>query len=126
MAPDPAVGPVLIVDDDPDGRETLIQFLGHHGYTIAAVANGYDALALARKLKPRVAIIDLGLPDVTGFELIRMLKAETATAHIPVIVLSGHVFPKHREQAAQAGSEVFLAKPVEPDDLLAAVRNLIG
>lgn len=126
MAPNPAVGPVLIVDDDADGRESLIQFLGHHGYTIAAVANGYDALALARKLKPQVAIIDLGLPDVTGFELIRLLKAESVTASMPVIVLSGHVFPRHREEAAQAGSEVFLAKPVEPDDLLAALRGLIG
>jgi CheY-like chemotaxis protein len=116
----------LIVDDDPDGRETLIQFLGHHGYNIAAVATGHDALALARKLHPLMAIIDLGLPDVTGFELIRMLKADKATAHIPVVVLSGHVFPAHRERAAQAGCEVFLAKPVEPDDLLAAVRNLIG
>jgi CheY-like chemotaxis protein len=126
MVPDPAVGPVLIVDDDPDGRETLIQFLGHYGYTTAAVATGNDALALACKLRPRLAIIDLGLPDLTGFELIRLLKERTATASIPIIVLSGHVFPAHRQRADQAGCDVFLAKPVETDELLAAVRGLIG
>jgi DNA-binding response OmpR family regulator len=117
---------ILIVDDDPDVR------LGYH---IRLKANQYDtffaadalsSIAEARKHQPDLIILDLGLPGGDGFVVMERLKANAYLAVIPVIVVSGRDRHANRDRALQAGARAFLEKPVDNDELLAVIRQLLG
>ena len=117
---------ILIADDDPDGRETLRQLFTHAGYRIAEAADALRAIELAKALAPDLIIMDLGFPELDGWEATRRLKADPHTRSIVILVLSAHVFETDRARAAAAGCDAFLPKPSEMDDILACARRLIG
>lgn len=117
---------ILIVDDDADVR------LGYH---IRLKANQYDTffaadalsgIAEARKHQPDLIILDLGLPGGDGFVVMERLKANAYLAVIPVIVVSGRDRHANKDRALQAGARAFLEKPVDNDELLAVIRQLLG
>lgn len=117
---------ILIADDDYDGRETVRALLAHEGYRIEEAVDGAEVIKAARRLMPDLIFVDLGLPNVDGWEATRHLKADEVTRDIPIVVLSGHVFQADRARATAAGCDEFLAKPCEMDEILAVVRRLIG
>ena len=96
------------------------------GVAIAEAATGRDALARAGTLPtPQLVLIDLSLPDVHGTEVVRRLKEDVLTAHIPVVALSASVMAADKERAAKAGCAAFIEKPVIPDHVVAMVRRLL-
>lgn len=116
---------ILIVDDDRDVR------LGYH---IRLKANHYDtffaadalsSIAEARKHQPDLIILDLGLPGGDGFVVMERLKANMYLAVIPVIVVSARDSHANKDRALQAGAKAFLQKPVDNDELLAVIRQLL-
>jgi DNA-binding response OmpR family regulator len=117
---------ILIIEDDPDVRL---------GYDIRLKANNYDtffaadalaSMTEARKHKPDLIILDLGLPAGDGFVVIERLKANTQLAVIPIIVVSGRDPHANGERALRAGAKAFLKKPVDNDELLAVIRQALG
>jgi CheY-like chemotaxis protein len=117
---------VLIVDDHADCRELIRVVLGAAGIGTAEASSGAAAIARLRiHPLPAAFIVDLGLPDYHGTELIRRLHRDPATAALPVLVLSASVTDADRLAAADAGASAFLAKPVLPDTLLIEVRRLL-
>jgi CheY-like chemotaxis protein len=126
MTKDPGGPLILVVDDEPDGRDALVYLLNQHGYVTTQASTGADALTLAQQLSPALIIMDLGLPDITGWEVMLALKAGPPMSAIPVIVLSGRVFPNDRERAARAGCAAFVAKPAGLEELMPIVQSIIG
>jgi two-component system, cell cycle response regulator DivK len=126
--PRPTTAPklILIVEDDPDGVETLTELLSHEGYRLAHATNGQTGITLAQARVPDLIIMDLGLPEMDGWEATRRLKAAAETAFIPILVVSAHVFEVDKARAAAAGADAFLPKPSELETILAAVQRLIG
>ena len=117
---------VLVVDDHNDSRELIAAVLQDAGVAIAEAATGRDGLARACSLPtPRLVLIDLSLPDVHGTEVVRRLKEDVLTAHIPVVALSASVMAADKERAAQAGCAAFIEKPFIPDDVVAMVRRVL-
>jgi two-component system CheB/CheR fusion protein len=104
---------LLIVEDNADQAETLRLFLGTRGHRIAIAASGPAAIESARRLRPDVVLLDIGLPGVDGFEVARQIKLEHGDA-VRIIVVSAYGSDNDRRQSYDAGCELHLVKPADP------------
>jgi CheY-like chemotaxis protein len=114
---------VLFVDDDSSTRGGYTTYLTKAGYDVNPAANGQEALALASTWAPNVIVLDLGLPDIDGWEVARQLKADPRTAAVPIIALTGADLPHERVSAMRAGCDRHLSKPCSPTDLVDAIQR---
>lgn len=114
---------VLLVDDFPDALEVWDLFLTTAGFTVVTATNGVDGLAQARALHPDVIVLDLQMPGLSGTEVARALRADAATAHIPLIAATGHS-PTFRDDARADGFDSVIVKPCDPDALVAEIRRV--
>ena len=85
-----------------------------------------DALAVLGLFRPNLVILDLGLPTMDGYEVARRPHQTRGFEQVPILCVSGHGFPKHRQKALAAGCTLHLVKPVAANDLRAAITSLIG
>lgn len=117
---------ILLVEDDKPNRDILARRLGRSGYTVLTAATGVEARTAAQTQKPDVVLMDVGLPDVDGWEVTRQLRADPSTQAMPIIALTGFILPDEREMAIQAGANEFHPKPVEFPRLLQQIANLLS
>jgi CheY-like chemotaxis protein len=117
---------VLFVDDDSATRDGYTALLASSDFDVMAVATGRETLTLANTWAPDVIVLDLGLPDIDGWEVARQLKAAPRTVAIPIIALTGSDLPHERVSAMRAGCDRHLAKPCVPSDLVDAIRRCLG
>lgn len=117
---------VLIIDDDQDQAQTLAWRLQSQGFETLTAAAGRRGLILAQSERPDVVLLDLQLPDVDGLKICEALTDGATTAHIPVIILSGHERPDVVRQARVAGCHFYLRKPYDPNVVLMAVEQAIA
>ena len=110
---------VLVVDDEPTLRRTLSILLRARGYDVVAAADGRGALAAASAEHPDVVVLDLGLPDLDGVDVVRQLRGWTP---VPVLVLSGRLDARQKVAALDAGADDYVTKPFDVEELLARVR----
>ena len=118
---------VLMVDDVPDNLSLLHDALDEHGYTVLAATNGEAALACARQGRPDIVLLDAMMPGMDGFEVCKRLKADPATAAIPVIFLTAKAQASEIEEGLRLGAAGYLTKPFDPlqlkDDLEAVLHG---
>ena len=112
---------VLVIDDDVNIVTALTVRLRSLAYEVSHSTNGPDGLKAARAQKPDVIILDIRMPGMDGFEVNRRLKADSATADVPVIFLSAHAQETVRHAALAAGSGYFLTKPYSISKLCSAM-----
>ena len=117
---------ILIVDDERRNRQLLEVMLGAEGFTCIAATTGEDALAMARRDRPDLVLLDVMMPGLDGYQVAAQLKADAATAHIPIIMLTALTDRNSRTHGLAAGAEAFLAKPVNQAELRAGVRAALG
>ena len=117
---------VLLVEDDPDTAGILELVLKTDGHEVRCAANAFEALLEVRKFQPHVAVVDVGLPIVDGWEATRRLKADDATRAIPVIGLTAHAMAGDREKVIEAGCDDYDTKPVELPRLLQKIEALLA
>jgi two-component system KDP operon response regulator KdpE len=113
---------VLVVDDDPAILRTLTISLRAHGYDPCTATDGRSALAAGRTEPPDLVILDLGLPDISGVEVLRQLRS---SSQVPVIVLSARVGSDDKVEALDVGADDYVTKPFGMDELLARVRAAV-
>jgi two-component system, cell cycle response regulator len=116
---------LLLVEDEQVNRDLFRRRLERKGYAVVPAETGHQAVELARSEKPDLVLMDLGLPDIDGWEATRRIKADPATAAIPVIVLSAHTSAEARAQAFAAGCEDFEVKPVDWEALFAKIEEAL-
>jgi CheY-like chemotaxis protein len=114
---------VLICDDEPSLRE-LIRVSLDGPYTFAEADDGEESLKLARRLRPDVVILDMMMPRRTGLEVLTEMRSDEELRGIPVIVLTAQ--PAAREEALREGADVVMVKPFEPDEITAAVEEVLA
>jgi DNA-binding response OmpR family regulator len=117
---------VLIVEDDEASLDIFETILRHGGYDVLTAQSGAAGVETARETRPDLVVVDIGLPDGLGFGVLDELSDDPATEHIPLVVCTVHVFEQDRVRARRAGADVFLKKPIDPTDLLAAVDRLLA
>ena len=108
---------VLLVDDNDDARELLAGLLELQGYRIEAAGEAVGALEIAVRFQPQVVVLDLGLPEVDGWELARRLRQINGLGQVRIIALTGYGSEVDRERSREAGIDVHLLKPVEISQL---------
>ena len=96
------------------------------GFEVAEAADGVSALEKAKALLPQCIVIDLALPELDGWEVVRRLRADPNTRGIAVIAVSGHTLESHTRAAQEAGCDDFLPKPCLPDVLIDRVRKVLA
>lgn len=116
---------VLVADDDADLRLVLRETLGRHGFRVIEAADGREAIDSATREVPDLTLLDLRMPRVHGHDVIRALRKNEATAHMPIIVLSGSAGERHSLESLVLGANMFLAKPAEPHELVREIDRLL-
>ena len=111
---------VLVIDDEPPIRKLLRVGLSAHGYQIIEASSGKMALELLGEQPPDLIILDLGLPDMQGHELLRMMRARNDS--VPIVVLSSRDDEAGKVQALDSGADDYVTKPFGMDELLARLR----
>ncbi len=117
---------ILVAEDNEDNRIIAVTLLRHFGFRVIAASTGSDAVQIARAEHPSLILMDVGMPDIDGWEATRLLKADVDTRDIVVLAYTAHALPSDREQALAAGCDGYLAKPVEPLHLLRTVRAALS
>lgn len=115
---------VLVVEDNLDAVHSLAFLLKDEGHVVEFAINGYVALDLARKFRPDIVLLDLGLPGLDGFEVCRQLKSDPELQNIRVVAVTALSSPEDRAKAGAVGCDLHIAKPYDPLRLLALVRYL--
>ncbi len=109
---------VVVVEDHPELRQMLAELLSTCGHDVQVAATGHEALAVIAQSAPDVALVDIGLPDLDGFEVARRIRGSAAGQGLQLVALTGHADVKDRGTAMAAGFDDFLVKPVDVTRLL--------
>lgn len=116
---------ILLVEDNALNRDMLSRRLARRGYTVLTAHDGLQGLAMASTVAPRLILMDVGLPDLDGWQVTQRLKADAATRHIPIIALTAHALLTDREKAREVGCDDYDTKPVEFTRLLQKIEDLL-
>jgi CheY-like chemotaxis protein len=114
---------VLVVDDSADAAELLRTVVERAGYLPRIASSARDALAAAVEFRPDIALIDIGLPDMDGYKLTKLLRAQPELQACRFIAVTGHTSPSAVARSIAAGFEAHLGKPVTADVLLAVIAQ---
>ncbi len=128
--PPPSAGrryEVLVVDDEPDFRHLLALYLHQSDLPVAVTlaADGAEALQLAERHPPDIVLLDVGLPQIDGFEVCARLRAAEATANVPILMLTAYDDSENREHGFQVGTDDYIGKPFSHAELMARVRRIL-
>jgi CheY-like chemotaxis protein len=115
---------ILIVEDNDDARQMLQAILSLDGHQVCAARDGKTGLALAAETCPDVALIDIALPDMDGYEVARRLRTSNGDRRIDLIAISGFGQAQDQQRAYEAGFDAYLVKPVVPERLKQAIAGL--
>jgi signal transduction histidine kinase len=118
-------GEVLIVEDTPASLQLLSCLLAQAGYSVRQAQDGEMALYSAKERPPELVLLDIRMPGINGYEVCRLLKADARTADVPVIFLSAQHETEDKVQGFSLGAVDFIAKPYQPDEVLARVHTHI-
>jgi two-component system, cell cycle response regulator DivK len=116
---------ILIVEDNEMNRDALSRRLSRRGYEVLMASDGQQGLAAAHAQTPDLILMDLGLPEIDGWECTRRLKSDARTNPIPIIALSAHAMVGDREKALRAGCDDFDTKPIDFANLLDKMGRLL-
>jgi DNA-binding response OmpR family regulator len=118
--------PLILVADDEEDILTLVSFtLRRENYDLLEARDGREALQLALEQSPDLAVLDLKMPHLSGYEVMRKIREHAETTHMPVIVLSAEAQLEKIATALTEGADDYLKKPFSPDDLVARVHALL-
>ena len=116
---------ILIVEDNDKNLKLVRDVLQVKGYATIEAGNAEDGIVLARERKPDLILMDIQLPGMNGIEAIGVLRADPATADIPVAAVTASVMPQDRNKITQAGFNAYVGKPINLKEFLDTVRKLL-
>jgi two-component system, cell cycle response regulator DivK len=116
---------ILIVEDNEENRDSLSRRLQRRGFEVVCAEDGRRGVSIAKADAPDLVLMDMNMPEIDGWEATRQIKADAATAKIPVIALTAHAMAGDRERAIEAGCTDYHTKPIEFPKLLAQIESII-
>ena len=117
---------ILVAEDEDDVRDVIVRILELSGFEVIGVPDGLEAVDQAKKYVPDLILLDVRMPNMTGYEACEVLKAEPITEHIPVVFLSAKGQESEINYGLQLGAVEYLVKPFELMELVKIIRRLIG
>ncbi|MBL4613986.1 MAG: response regulator [Magnetovibrio sp.] len=117
---------ILIVEDNELNMKLFNDLLQAHGYETVQTKDGRDALNLAREHKPDLILMDIQLPEISGLEITKMLKADDELKHIPVIAVTAFAMKGDEEKIREGGCEGYIAKPISVPNFLETLSKFLS
>ena len=117
---------VLVADDDQDILDLVVFRLERSGYRVVSAPDGEEALRLALELQPDLAVFDVMMPKLNGYELTTLLRADARTERLPIILLTARVQAADVTRGYDAGADDYLKKPFSPEELRLRVQAMLG
>jgi CheY-like chemotaxis protein/anti-sigma regulatory factor (Ser/Thr protein kinase) len=114
---------ILLIEDNEDGREMMAMMLESHDYTVDRAADGTEGLRMAAAQQPDIALVDIGLPGIDGYEVARRMRANPALAKVRLVALTGYGQQEDQRRAIEAGFDTHLVKPVELQHLMEVLES---
>lgn len=118
-------GRILVVEDNMDNYELVRYVLERAGYDVFLAVNGRDGVDAAHAQKPNMILMDLGLPEMDGWNAIKNLKSDEETKNIPLYALTAHTLPNDRKRALEAGCDGYVVKPIQMKSFLDIVEEAL-
>lgn len=122
MTPSPQI---LVADDDDLNREVMEAFLISENYRVHLAHDGQHTLKLTQSILPDLILLDVNMPDMTGYEVCRVLRQNPSTVGIPIVIVTGYNTAQDRAESMAAGANVFLPRPFTATRLLEVVADLL-
>jgi chemosensory pili system protein ChpA (sensor histidine kinase/response regulator) len=116
----------MVVDDSITIRKASGNFLKRQGFELMTAKDGLDALSQLSEQKPDIILLDVEMPRMDGFEFAATMRSDDNLKHIPIIMITSRTGDKHRQRAADIGVDVYLGKPYQDDELIAAMKSQLG
>ena len=116
---------VLIVDDSLTVRKVTSRLMTREGYVVETAKDGFEALQAVAERRPDVILLDIEMPKMDGFEFAKLMKGDTKTSDIPIIMITSRTADKHRQRAEELGVDAYLGKPYQEDELLEAIHKAL-
>lgn len=117
---------ILIVEDNELNMKLFHDLLDAHGYKTLQTRNGIEAIALARKHKPDLIVMDIQLPEVSGLDVTKWLKEDDNLRHIPIVAVTAFAMKGDEERIREGGCEAYLSKPISVSLFLDTIRQFIN
>ncbi len=117
---------ILCIEDDADHRLMVHTILTSMGFSAAQARNGDDGVAMAKTLRPDLILLDLYMPKMDGFSVMKSLKEDPRTRSIPIVVVSAWLSGDHRQRALEAGAVDIVGKPYDPEALAVLIQNQLA
>jgi CheY-like chemotaxis protein len=117
---------ILCIEDEADHRLMVLTILTAMGFTTAQARNGGDGVAMAKEIRPDLILLDLYMPKMDGFSVMKSLKEDPRTRSIPVIVVSAWLSGDHRQRAVEAGAVDIVGKPYDPEALAGLIQKCLA
>jgi two-component system cell cycle response regulator DivK len=117
---------VLVVEDQEDNRKIIRDLLTTRGFEVIEAINGVEGLQLARSQQPDLILMDIQLPGMQGYEVIKLIKAEQNLKDIPIFVVTSYAMSGDAGKAFKAGCNAYFAKPYSPRELLAKIQEILN
>jgi CheY-like chemotaxis protein len=117
---------ILLAEDNPINQKLAVRLLERWGHTVLAVGNGREAIERIRKERFDLVLMDVSMPEMDGLEATALVRSmEGSQSRVPIIAMTAHALIGDREMCIRAGMDAYVSKPIRPDELLAAMRQLI-
>lgn len=117
---------ILLVEDDEKNRDMLSRRLQRRGFEVVLAVNGLEAVSMAESAAPQLILMDMSLPELSGWEATKAIKSNPLLRVIPIVALTAHAMESDRQQALQAGCDEFETKPVDLVRLLEKMARLLA
>lgn len=118
--------PILLIDDNPTNLVLLRFILEPRGYAITTATSADEAIASIAQVRPRLILMDLQMPGVSGFDLARLLKADPSTRDIVIVAVTAYAMAGDEERARAAGCDGYLTKPIDKEKLRQVVAEILA
>lgn len=117
---------ILVIDDERDTAKLIAAYLQDEGYNTLLAYNGPDGIAIARERKPELVILDLYMPGMDGFSVLKVLKQDKETQHIPIVVLTGRDTKGYKEKCLMLGAVEYFTKPFSEEKFISEIKRMVG
>ncbi len=116
---------VLVIDDNPMNLELATEVLEAAGFDVLRSSRASDGIETARRLLPDIVLMDIGMPEMDGYEALRRLRADESTRHIPAVAVTAFAMGEDEQRALEAGFDGYIAKPIRTQALAGTVARLV-
>lgn len=116
----------LIIEDDDNNMEVIAILLENSGYQYIKAETGQKGIDLAIEKLPDFILLDIQLPDINGYEVVKKIRASKADGHIPIIAMTSYAMSGDREKLLAAGCNGYIEKPIDPEKVMEQIRIILG